>query len=1797
MCQAGKGATVHPTKIWNDYMGNMGLIYGLKDSEGVIDWGQLTAEKLADETKELVRGWISLGSSVHPMSGSCGEKVTYSLNAAGVLTISGTGPMENYLGQRADTMGDYQAFCAPWYCQRNGIKKIVISSGVTAIGDSAFLDCYNAASVVIPRSVRTIGTDAFCNCPCLTAVTIPSGVTAIGEGAFWGCMKLRSITLPTSLREIGSDAFRACESLTTVTLPKGLNAIGANAFSWSGLTKVSIPGNLETISGSAFAGCSQLTSVTIQNGVKHIETGAFASCNALKAITIPNSVQQIDDYALGFMNGEFLHPISGFRITAARGSEAYFYAKNNGFAFTSNGGFSASYQDVGVADENLTVRFEPNENSSAVGLILKNQSVYPYVIRHADDGTTWGRIMGLKDRTGNITWGKFTAAQLNDASKEPVRGWVVLDNVHQGGTSGNAVWMVKGDTLTIRGTGAMKNYSTNTASAMAPWYSLRGQITNVVIEEGITSIGNYAFYGLDAMTDVLIPETVTTVGDYAFAHCNSLTEVTLGSNESGSPAAIGSYAFAWCGDLSRIQLGSNVESIGRHAFSSCLNLTEVQLPEGVKKLDTQAFYDCEALTTINFPESLTTIGQNCFQHCLSLKLIDLPGIPERTEEETITLTGMAALQEELAAILGAKADLRWRVETIDGKPDGTIAAVTKLKNGSWVLKAKKAGKLRLVAYDNYSQAQGSKEVEFVETTVIRPDTTKYLIAGKTLQLAVYRIPGSVKLASTWEITSGEEYATVSASGKLTAKKVEKAGTVTVTATPTNGSDPAVLTLQILPKTTAITLSMENEALGATLSVDMFQQKTIQLSAAPTPADALSIMKWTSSSTAIAQVDQTGTVKLVKPGTVTITAAATDGSNVKKAVGLTVYYLDPAKTLTATVTGVPKLGLQPDQTAQISISGQNGMIDAQHLTFTSSNPAIATVDETGKITAGEKAGTVTITATLNGDPLKRKATAKVNVIAMQMEELSLTPDQSIGSWTKDEAGEWHLTLDKKNVTKNKVFTVTQVLAQNYKLESFVTNAVTWTSTDTGIASVALVSGVPTVTIKANANGECCITAQGKDLTKAQAHIWISVRDYSPRLETAALRLNSYRNTPVSLGLRESYGNTITNIELVNAPEGLVVDVANRTLSATGQIKAGTYKRTMNVTCGNGEVYSYLLTISIANSLPSVTVKQMAKFNLFYLDGTAPLTITAGDLNITKVELLNTPHFGIDGSEGAYTLYYSEAFLDSPVPKVDTSATLKIYLDGYYLPVTKNITIATYTSKPALSTMPASSAFNTLLDEELSSTFQIWNKTTSEYLEPDSMKFTAAFANVECTGETLTLSLTKNAYGKYAGGTAYIDVKMDNWLTSIRVSHGVSVSTKLPTLKLGASTLTLNKYFTEITASTTAVLTQKNIPLDEVEIVSTARAGTSAAVEAEKLYVHYEDGVIVAEVRNPDVAPKNGTYSFTCKGVLPNGSKTAAVTLKVVVSTALPKVSLSATTVSLNKYLAGDEEIPVKVTVPQGYTVEGFQVVGNYNWLRFDEDNSVIRVTLTEDAPTKGNQIFKLTPIVRDNSTDQIVTYPSALTLTVKVYESTKLGVSLAASGKLDTLKPESVLNYTITKLANFNGTIETMELIGQDKDKFQAELDNTGAKPVIHLTMVDGKSYATNVTYKVQFLLTSCGEEFLSPICSFKVSQSAVKVTANPTSMILFQAQDQALTGKVSISVGEIKSIAIGKSTTLALQNAMGDGFDYEFDGNTAMLTIEPENIGMLKAGTTYNLYLEITPAGLATNLKPATVKIPVKVLK
>ena len=151
-------------------------------------------------------------------SGTCGPNLTWHLTDDGVLTISGKGKMYDYSYSNR----------SPWYDQH--IKRIIIDDGVTTIGEDAFSECSELASVTIPNSVTTIGEDAFSKCSELTSVTIPNSVTKIGDRAFNGCSELTSVTIPNSVTEIGHRAFSHCRALTSVTIPNSVTEIGEGAF-------------------------------------------------------------------------------------------------------------------------------------------------------------------------------------------------------------------------------------------------------------------------------------------------------------------------------------------------------------------------------------------------------------------------------------------------------------------------------------------------------------------------------------------------------------------------------------------------------------------------------------------------------------------------------------------------------------------------------------------------------------------------------------------------------------------------------------------------------------------------------------------------------------------------------------------------------------------------------------------------------------------------------------------------------------------------------------------------------------------------------------------------------------------------------------------------------------------------------------------------------------------------------------------------------------------------------------------------------------------------------------------------------------------------------------------------------------------------------------------------------------------------------------------------------------------------------------------------------------------------------
>ena len=244
-----------------------------------------------------------------PTSGKCGENVTWRLDGS-VLTISGSGAMEDY-----DYLNDYDA---PWVDFLASIEKVVISKGVTSIGNDAFHSCYNLRDVTIPDSITSIGSFAFDGCditslkipdgvkyigPCafldceLETINIPNGLTVLEGSVFCGCWRLKQITIPNSVTKIEGGAFKR-SGLESIVIPKSVTSIGGMVFQeCTHLSSVTLPSSIKTISDSAFLACESLTNIVIPDGIVKIGDSAFYHCKALNSITIPASVKSIGDLA------------------------------------------------------------------------------------------------------------------------------------------------------------------------------------------------------------------------------------------------------------------------------------------------------------------------------------------------------------------------------------------------------------------------------------------------------------------------------------------------------------------------------------------------------------------------------------------------------------------------------------------------------------------------------------------------------------------------------------------------------------------------------------------------------------------------------------------------------------------------------------------------------------------------------------------------------------------------------------------------------------------------------------------------------------------------------------------------------------------------------------------------------------------------------------------------------------------------------------------------------------------------------------------------------------------------------------------------------------------------------------------------------------------------------------------------------------------------------------------------------------------------------------------------------------
>ena len=207
----------------------------------------------------------------------------------------------------------------------------------------------------------------------------------------------------------------------------------------------------------------------------------------------------------------------------------------------------------------------------------------------------------------------------------------------ESGTCGdNLTWDLTDGVLTISGEGEMTDWAYD---AFAPWYSYRKEIANVTIGNGVTNIGDYAFYDCSyLLTNMTIPNSVTSIGKWAFSNCSSLTSVTI----PNSVTSIGWEAFSGCSGLTSIVIPNSVTNFGDYAFAGCTGLTSpvynahlfakmptsysgaYTIPDGIESIAGGAFYNCTGLTSITIGNSVTSIGEGAFQDCVGLKSIIIP---------------------------------------------------------------------------------------------------------------------------------------------------------------------------------------------------------------------------------------------------------------------------------------------------------------------------------------------------------------------------------------------------------------------------------------------------------------------------------------------------------------------------------------------------------------------------------------------------------------------------------------------------------------------------------------------------------------------------------------------------------------------------------------------------------------------------------------------------------------------------------------------------------------------------------------------------------------------------------------------------------------------------------------------------------------------------------------------------------------------------------------------------------------------------------------------------------------------
>ncbi len=517
-------------------------------------------------------------------------------------------------------------FLTPWQISRGSLTTIVISDGVTTIGDSAFNDCNKLSSVKLSEGLLSIGNSTFANCGSLKSVNLCDALTTIGKDAFKGCTALNLSVIPASVLKIGTSAFENCSSMNSLTLSNSSLSIGDSAFkNCTDLRDLTIPVELDCVGSNRspiFSGCINIKNITftgsgdwhdytpnyeytpwhlttvalsvvLSDEVTFVGNKVFLNCTTLTSVKLGISVTSIEEQAFDGCSALA-------EITVAEGNEKF--SSENGKLF--------------------------NHDKTTLILFPEGCEVTSYII---PDSVTMIEKYAFKDciYLVSITI-PSTVTSIGKSAFINCQGLRVLTvpaGIDCVGNNESPIFSGCSniENITFIGTGDWYPYDTSSSKdhyyGYTPWQLSRSVLSTISISDSITSIGNSAFQDCSEVVVVSLGGSLLSIGDRAFNGCNSLLSLFI----PNSVTLIGEQVFKGCNSLTSIDVDENntkYSSIDGVLFNKDKNVliaypasrpnTQYKIPEQVTHICDRAFFECSNLTQVTIPSSVTLIGESAF---------------------------------------------------------------------------------------------------------------------------------------------------------------------------------------------------------------------------------------------------------------------------------------------------------------------------------------------------------------------------------------------------------------------------------------------------------------------------------------------------------------------------------------------------------------------------------------------------------------------------------------------------------------------------------------------------------------------------------------------------------------------------------------------------------------------------------------------------------------------------------------------------------------------------------------------------------------------------------------------------------------------------------------------------------------------------------------------------------------------------------------------------------------------------------------------------------------------------------